>query len=356
MFVGYFSAAILLFVTTNNVHGRTCNCEPELLCALQNGDDLCTDSKDCNRPCRDTWEVQEHVYTIKTNGGCSEPVDNEAECLQASSQLNTRRPQLNPQWPSVDDTPSAEIQTVNYATAPFGCYLYSGGSGSPVLRFNTNEDAEDNCKSNQVCVCKTTCDEREYQNDIDQESCKTCEAGEYSIVGQKTCNMNAFNCPTGTLGTNGYEVCRGCPAGYYSDEINRHECSIIANECTVDQECKQCSLGRYTSKSKRSREADCLQCAKGKYSDTMSATSCTKCPKAKYSDQYGASPFYFIILICTVYAPGFLFLVFSLFCGSSSHTLFVFFSFCTWYLVTSEIFLLLMFFLSRFYSFVYYSF
>ena len=326
---------IPLLLLSNNVNGRTCSCDG-LFCDAVSDDQCHTittrhPTSDCVQPCHATWEKQEPVYIVVLSGGCAdvdvgafeqpdvgstfEEITESFECNAASALMNARGSGFRWNLESYDFTKWSEGSStaVDIGTAPYGCYLDSGGS-SDTLKINA-DGVDDGCTSTKACLCKAVCPVRMYQNQVDEKSCKSCGLTEYSLVGQKTCTMNKNICPTGTLGTNDpNKVCRECPAGFYNDEVGRHECkdpnqNIIINDChlddpstcdcfqdssdsTSDNFCKKCTIGKYSSQKGKSKASDCSVCKQGQYQDLEGSSACKGCPAAKYSDQEGM--FYFV--------------------------------------------------------------
>ena len=320
---------IPLLLLSNNVNGRTCSCDglncdtsgtspPDAQC-------LDNDPSDCVQPCHATWEKQEPVYIVVLSGGCAdvdvagkgtgdrlpsrfEEITESFECNVASALMKARGSgfRWNSEAYDFSKWSDGSSTAVDIGTAPYGCYLDSGGS-SDTLKINA-DGVDDGCTSTKACLCKAVCPVRMYQNQVDEKSCKSCGPTEYSLVGQKTCTMNKNICPTGTLGTNDpNKVCRECPAGFYNDEVGRHECKD-PNAClnpdascdcfqgtsdsTSDNFCKKCTIGKYSSQKGKSKASDCSVCKQGQYQDLEGSSACKGCPAAKYSDQEGM--FYFV--------------------------------------------------------------
>jgi hypothetical protein len=252
---------------------ETCHCDRA--CPSSN---FCYTYKDCQKPCSNKWASQRVVYVIKDSGKCADvgvDIQTESDCKAASTALRNRG---ETDWPK-DVTDNINV---NFGTAPDACYLDTA-FGNPMLRFNQRQTVEKNCESKKKCLCKMVCKEREYQDENDQTTCKSCGSGFYSLPGQLSCSMDMSTCPTGMIGTNdGNTVCRNCPAGYYNDEVGKHE---LTTSCT------ECPIGRYTNtvSKGRARFADCYECHVGRYQNEKSQTSCKLCRKGFFSSVKGVT-------------------------------------------------------------------
>ena len=110
-----------------------------------------------------------------------------------------------------------------------------------------------------VCV---ECSATEYQDEIGQDSCKSCP--DNKVSGDN--NVCEF-CPSDT----GYssDSCKTCPNGW-------------ARNVADDGTCKECTVGKYSTDNR------CVDCLIGFYQDQPSKTACKYCQYATYQNEVGS--------------------------------------------------------------------
>lgn len=183
---------------------------------------------------------------------------------------------------------------------PTGCFLMDDRDGEEFNRlvFNTLE-TKHKClmKKLQVCLCTLTCQAGTYQDEENQESCKSCEENTFSIVGRSSCEYNVSTCPLGTYANNQTYACTKCGPGSYGHKIgiaSQDECqkcgpgtysSKIGSVSNTD--CKNCEVGMYSTEFGLKQNTDCSSCTQGRYNDKMGQTKCTNCVAGKYNEDLG---------------------------------------------------------------------
>jgi len=271
----------------------------------------------CTRPCYPGFFFQQPVFQVRTSGRCSQSatadpekeVTSHIECELASTTMHNLHDGMTA-WPK-DTSP---IIIDHASSSPTGCFLDIGGS-SPILKFNTNRGTRPSATSSYNLVCKETCPEREYQNEVGMDKCKECgdriEDKTFSVIGSQQCDVDNTKCPVGMIGSTDLALtCRPCNRGYYNDEHSVAGTHDPLNDGTLvdldpDLVCKTCPVGRYgpsgSSGKAATRLDDCRLCRAGDYEDEVAQEKCKECIEGKYSDQTGGVS---IALGCKECSPG----------------------------------------------------
>jgi hypothetical protein len=185
-----------------------------------------------------------------------------------------------------------------------------------------NTDAIENIK------CCSQCKYGQWQDEVNQESCKKCSVGKIlKSTGESSnacveCVAGRYNpieghpasclvCPSAT--DNGAYECDGCDPGKYKDsDDNCNVCSLgqFTDERDVNQ-CKDCPKGYYTNDVEypegevhRNR---CQECPRGTYGDQMKQETqeeCKSCVAGRYSDEIGVPKQKSYELVCKACVAG----------------------------------------------------
>jgi len=126
------------------------------------------------------------------------------------------------------------------------------------------------------------------------DHCKECEAGKNRVGSATICS----GCPIGTStlisGLGSFDVdssCVLCAGGQYQDQIEQYSCKQCGTGKyngllgqTGQTSCKQCDTGKYND---QQGQSSCTPCGTGKYQDESQQSSCKECGTGKYMDALG---------------------------------------------------------------------
>ena len=139
----------------------------------------------------------------------------------------------------------------------------------------------------------TNCLAGTYNNEIGSISidyCTPCAAGKSSPTGSDFVG-DCFNCVAGKYNNVEGGLCKNCATGKYSSTVAATTCKNCEagkyNDETGLSSCKDCVEGRYNN---LEGFPSCRSCVAGKSSTEIGATSsstCKDCPKGKYSHTAG---------------------------------------------------------------------
>jgi hypothetical protein len=102
-------------------------------------------------------------------------------------------------------------------------------------------------------------------------ACTMCEAG-HSCPSATT----SIVCPSGSYSGSGYQSCRHCDPGKYSDGVGRKaQCNLVSQVCT----CAECDKGKVSNTSGASA---CQTCTTGQYNVDRGAVRCVACEAGRY--------------------------------------------------------------------------
>eukprot|EP00466_Bigelowiella_natans_P006579 jgi/Bigna1/74362/fgenesh1_pg.28_\ len=134
----------------------------------------------------------------------------------------------------------------------------------------------DTGKSCTLCLAGT------YQSELGAATCKTCENGEISGVGEGHCVM----CPSGKHASEKHQMCLTCPEGSWSNAGDT-ACSLCPpgtyNEKGGRPGCKDCGQGYFNPSEGASTPDDCLECPRGYHCPNTATATPVICPDGYFS-------------------------------------------------------------------------
>jgi len=156
---------------------------------------------------------------------------------------------------------------------------------APFYQDQSNQGSCKTCNAGHYTPDTTRCIQcppGEYQNQEGQTSCISCPSDEYQDqYGQSSCKT----CPEGNYMPDRTQ-CKPCPAGQYQNLNSQPSCNACISPYyqpnTGQTGCFSCAVGHY-----RPDSTQCYPCAIGKYQDVAGKTSCKTCPSGQYQDETG---------------------------------------------------------------------
>ena len=131
-------------------------------------------------------------------------------------------------------------------------------------------------------------------SDQGADHCKECEAGKTRVGSATICSGCPIGTSTLTSGLGSFDVdssCVSCAGGQYQDQIEQYSCKQCGTGKyngllgqTRQTSCKQCYTGKYNG---QQGQSSCTPCGTGKYQDESQQSSCKECGTGKYMDALG---------------------------------------------------------------------
>lgn len=282
------------------------------------GDTLQTSVKHCEDCPAGKYSV------LKTTDGETIPIPECTACAFGTFQKHTAQTECEScAQGTYEDTGGAKI-CKSCATGRYGNNALSKESESHCAdcaagQYQSKEAATEciacTCGTFQALVGQDKCEQcavGKFQGQEGQTTCSNCNnntAGQFAGEGACACT----SCPVGefcplnaTCGHNATQlinatgfvthhatanVCKSCAVGQFNDQVKQESCHHCPDGKYQDAEsyetCHECAAGQFSGPELQGdprRHVYCVNCAVGRFTNTVGSTTCTVCPAGKHTE------------------------------------------------------------------------